>query len=171
MTRDGEPSMLSQPHGLVYPQEFDLGQRKTCCHVQHQLQLIWYGAPRRTVARVVVAYANNNVAAGDLSCGNIPTPLGRLSPVFGGHVSTAAATVAPCRDVHHLARYAMGSASLSGMGGEIEGDLAQLFRRQLTWRANNLAAYHDYVDDTIIFGDRVAYLEYVVDIVVVLSGN
>ena len=98
-------------------------------------------------------------------------PPGQLPAVFGGHVSPAAAAVAPHRDVHPLARHAMGDASLGGVGGEIEVGLAQLFCRQLTWRANNLAAYHDYVDDTIVSGDRTAYLAYVDDIVVAPSGS
>ena len=46
----------------------------------------------------------------------------------------------------------MGDASLGAIGRDIEVDLAQ------TWRAANIAAYHDYVDDTIVFGDRTAYL-------------
>ena len=106
-----------------------------------------------------------------MSRGKIPAPPGQLPHVFGGHVSPAAATVAPRRDVHHLSRHAMGDASLGGMGGEIEVDLAQLFCRELTWRAANLAAYHDYVDNTIVSGDCTAYFAYVDDIVVAPSGN
>ena len=72
------------------------------------------------------------MAADDLSCGKIPTPPGQLPLVFGSHVPPAAAAVVQRRDVHHSARHAMGDASPGGIGGEIEVDLATLFRQQLT---------------------------------------
>ena len=94
----------------------------------------------------------NNFAADYLSRERVFQPQGLVQRteyiprLVWEHVPHAPAAVAAVVHRPGLQALAMGDASLNGMG-EVMFDLN--FHHRLTWRIDNLGAYHEYVDDTV----------------------